>query len=109
MAIRITNAVDEYDHVFMREILISQSVRSSSAEAPLYLVSLAWKYYKIDEETGAITFKEGSESFYSVDLGAEALSEYLDGNSAKMSALMANQSAVATIVQAETGLALEAY
>lgn len=110
MAIRILNPSDEFDHVFMTELLISQSPIHNISYAPTYRLSIAWKHYKVDPVTGDMTYDPLSAgTYYTEDFYGDAIAKYTNGDADRISALMANQAAVTEIISEVSGLTLEDY
>lgn len=107
MAIRILNPDSDYGWILLKELSISQSYVFEDSTDPIYTISLAWGRYKITPD-GAITHDSAhGNTYYSGSFYADAVTNMLNGNNVLMSALLANQSAVASIIAGETAMQLE--
>lgn len=104
MAIQITSPEDEYDHVFMSSLLISQAPLHNDNDTPVYTVSFACRYYKIDAQTGDITYKPGAVTDYVDNFYTQAVADASGGETTLMQALLANQDALARLFFETTGI-----
>jgi len=109
MAIKINNPSDEYDHIFMSEQSIFQKKFFNVSDTPKYVISLAWKYYKVDPNTGDIVFKPNSSmTYYNDDLYAYSMLLMGEtGSTLHFDTLAAQQESIKEIIGRETNFEME--
>ena len=107
MALKVINAVDEYDHIFMVEQSICQKQIANASDNPRYSLSLIWRYYK-QLEDGSIVFSPNTAStYYDDDFYLTAIQKYAGGDTTDVNTLGAQQLSVKAIVESETNMSLE--
>ena len=107
MAIRITNPVDSFDHIFLGELLISQDRKTLASLSPVYNISYTYRFYKIVDDE--IIYKDGSYSGSLENYYGAALADYGLGDATLMNALLANQAAVSKLINDTTTIITETY
>ncbi|MEJ1409375.1 MAG: hypothetical protein RPU60_04040 [Candidatus Sedimenticola sp. (ex Thyasira tokunagai)] len=109
MGVRITNASDAYDLVLMSELYVTQKLLHNINDAPIYIVSFAFRRYRVINEAGDTEYKDGAISDYVGDYYPKAAAEYAAGDPTLIAALTGNQAAVAKMISENTDFNTEVF
>lgn len=108
MALKVLNPADGYDHIFMISQSLHQRTIDAVSDDAYYTLSLVWTYYKVEEDGSIVYSPNDPVSYYDENFYVSAVTDYMSGNAIHFNTLTAQQASIKHIVEAFTGLSLEA-
>ncbi|MEJ1365629.1 MAG: hypothetical protein RPU42_11180 [Candidatus Sedimenticola sp. (ex Thyasira tokunagai)] len=93
----------------MSELYVTQKLLHNINDAPVYIVSFAFRRYRVINEAGDTEYKDGAISDYVDDYYTKAAGEYAAGDPTLAGALAGNQAAVAKMISDNTEFQTEVF